>query len=493
MKKILHWIYLALVLKYIVLVLRSFLPFVLPEVWRQYDTMGVSLRYWSRWSLEQFPEGTGFLQKYILPAILNSGEHLGIQPMEFPLINFFTAPFFVFGHEMGRALAAVFLYLVTFVLTILNANIWKGKKIFGLQTYPAFLLMPLFSVGLTWSCKFMPDYLSLLLVCMGVGLIWHPPHPPHPPHSLKKCGLAFILCSLGLLLKPTSVTVFFLFLGNSSYWRRGRIVWKTRKINELSPTLTAVSVSLLSSSLSYLYFTKGRQWVAQFQDAPNTFYLDIRPLAESWAELIKHYMYFFELWGQVFFFLGGFPLILGVLIYKTRKIKFHRIHWIWLVILLQFFLIGSLTGFQSYSHMYYFIGVTPLCCVLYMAAWKHANALWIRLLLAVGFVIPLFERFGMDLKNYVQPWRKDTIYEECRSLISRNPHFPWGQGYAFHSPRERFPQLGVCFGERQGSHSTKFGFSYANHIPQECRSIDQTKQLVLLDCSPKKNTKSRKH
>ena len=473
-KNILHWIYLSLGLKYFILVIRSFLPFVLPEVWRQYDTMGISLRYWSRWSLESFPQNFGFLEKYILPAILNSGDFFGIVPMEFPILNILTAPFFVFGHEIGRSLASSFLYLLTFALTIINAKIWKGKKIFGLQAYPAFLLLPLFSVGLTWSCKFMPDYLSLLFVCMGIALIWK-----NTP-TKKNIWLSLLFCSLGLLLKPTSVIIFALLIGNSWLFKGKN---KTRDFGQFRPLFIPFVVVSISSSLSFFYFTKIKEWIGKFQDVPDTFYLKIIPLSQALGEFSENYVYIVKLFGQILFFFGGLFIIFGILIAKTIKVKRYCIHWIWFVMVLQFLFVALLTGKQGYSHMYYFIGATPFCCLLYFAAWKHTHLKLFRLLLLIGFIIPLFERFGMDLKNYVQPWRKDTTYEECRKLIYQNPDFPWDQGYLFRSPLENFPQLGVCFGERQGSQKNKFGFSYLGNLPKECRVVDEMNQFILFQCS----------
>ena len=441
--------------------------------------MGVSLRYWSRWSLESFPSSFGFLEKYILPAILNSGDAFGIVPMEFPLINILTAPFFVFGHEMGRGLAASFLYLITFVLTIIHAKVWKGKKILGLQTYPAFLLLPICSIGLTWSCKFMPDYLSLLFVSMGVGLLWD---ISETTKINKRSLSALLFCFLGLLLKPTSASVFFFFLGNPSLLRIQKLFLQTRKFNQCKPLLITFSLVAISLSLSFIYFTKIKTWIGTFQDVPNTFYLKMIPLSQSWQELLANPIPFLKLFGQVFFFLGGIFFILGILIIKTQKTKRYSVHGIWLIIFIQFIFIGLLTGQQGYSHLYYFIGSGPLCCLLFFAAWKYARLGFIRVILVLGFVIPLFERFGMDLKNYVQPWRKDTTYEECRKLISNNSNFPWDQGYIFRSPRERFPQLGVCFGERQGSQKNEFGFSYLNEPLKGCHIIDATHQIGLFRC-----------
>ena len=68
--------------------LHSFSPFVHPHIKRQSDTLGLSLRYWLRWSVEEDQFNP------LVPALLSSGDSRGISPTEFPLLNLITAPAF---------------------------------------------------------------------------------------------------------------------------------------------------------------------------------------------------------------------------------------------------------------------------------------------------------------------------------------------------------------------------------------------------------------
>ena len=49
----------------------AFLPRALPGLWRQSDTLGVSLRYWLRLTAEAWPQPW---TKIFLPAVLQAGD-----------------------------------------------------------------------------------------------------------------------------------------------------------------------------------------------------------------------------------------------------------------------------------------------------------------------------------------------------------------------------------------------------------------------------------
>ena len=478
--KMAHWAYLLLGFKYISLVFKGGLPFVLPEVWRQYDTMGVSMRYASRWFLETFPEHFTFAGKYLLPAVLNAKDQFGIVPMEFPLLNLLAAPFFFLDHALGRTLAYIWIISIVFLLTIYNAFCWKKQRLLGLNAYPAFLLFPLFSLGLYWSSKFMPDYFSLLLVCLGISFMWT------LSLSLKIFFLSVLLCSLGLLMKPTSVIVFALYLANTKIYQKIKRVFKQKAIKEdIFSLFLVLAAILLPIFVSYVYFTEVKAWVSQYQDIENRFYITLIPLKRGFNEFISEYSYFFELWGQVIFFLGSIFVIFYILVLKSIRLKFYYFHFIWLIIFVQIAFIGILAGKQAYTHMYYFIGVTPFCCLLYASSFKHTRSKILKVILIAGMAVTVYEQSSMELKNYLQPWRdKDLLYEECSQLIAQNPNFPWKQAYIFRSPQENFPRLGVCFGERQGSEKTEFGFDYAeNPLPLGCKIADKTQNLALIRCA----------
>ena len=478
-EKLVHWIYILLTFKYVSLMFRGALPFTGPETHRQYDTMGVSMRYASRWFLETFPDHYTFAQKYLLPAVLNAKDHFGIVPMEFPLMNLLAAPFFFFGHEYGRILAYMWIMTIIFSLTIFNACQWKKHRLLGLNAYPAFLLLPLFSLGLHWSSKFMPDYFSLLLLCSGISFTWGLSLSP------KNFSLSVLLCTLGVLMKPTSVTVFGLYLANTKIYKKLSNIFKgkARKGDIISLLLISLVV-ILPTFISYLYFTQVKEWISQYQDIGDRFYIELISIERGFKEMIQHYLRYLKLWGQIIFFLGSVFIILGILLLKSIRLKCYSFHFIWGIIFLQTVFIALIAGWQAYTHMYYFIGVTPLCCLLYASSFKHTRSKILKVILISGVVITVYERVGMELKNYLQPWReKDTIYEECSQLIARNKDFPWDQAYIFRSPREAYPQLGACFGERQGSEKAEFGFHYLEDpLPLGCKIVDKTQNLGLTRC-----------
>ena len=465
-------IIIGLSIKFTALFIRCFLPFGLPESWRQYDTMGVSLRYWQRWTFEQFPDNFTWLQKYLLPAILNSGDHFGIVPMEFPILNLITAPFFILGTEYGRSFAFLFIILLVFILTLINAQVWKGRKIFNIPCYPAFLLMPIFSLGVTWSGKFMPDMCSILLICIGIGISLQ-----HKNRMFKTIIATFII-SIGLLMKPTSIILFMLYLGSYHLFLSKNNKEIFQKI------LQPLSIILISTSITLIYYYKINPWITSFQDIHNVFYLTIQPIDKAITEMIQNSKLFFLFWVETGIFLGGIFIIVPLLILHSKRTKKYQIHYIWLCIYIQMIFILLLTGNQSYSHLYYFLGTLPFFCLIFMQAWRTTNNPWIKHFLSIGLLIPILEKASMDLKNYTEPHRKDTTYQECLELKKRNPNFPFNQGYIFSSQQEPFPQIGVCFGERQSSLKNEFGIFHnrPGEIPSQCNIIDTSKSYVLTKC-----------
>jgi hypothetical protein len=102
------------------LIATSFLSLTPPHLWRQIDTLSVSLRYYLRWFVESG-------SPLFLPAVLNSGDSLGIMPMEFPLLNILFAPAFGLGPYYGKVLCLIAYVLFVFGFSLWNALIWKDK------------------------------------------------------------------------------------------------------------------------------------------------------------------------------------------------------------------------------------------------------------------------------------------------------------------------------------------------------------------------------
>jgi hypothetical protein len=173
-----------------------FLPLGHPHVWRQMDTLGVSLRYWLRWSVESPSPWP------LLPAVLHSGDSSGIMAMEWPLLNIVAAPLFALGPAWGTALARGLVLALNIALLLWNMKIWKGQTPGGIDASRSFRWMPLIGPGLVFFPKFIPDVVAMLFVLAGTGFLY----------QKKARGWASLLLLSGLLMKPTSVIVLALLL-----------------------------------------------------------------------------------------------------------------------------------------------------------------------------------------------------------------------------------------------------------------------------------------
>jgi hypothetical protein len=448
-----RWVTVIVGLRFGVYLVRAFLPLGLPEIWRQTDTLGVALRYWSRWTLEP---GAHHLW---LPAVLNSGDTEGIMGMEFPILNLMTAPFFALGVENGRIAAHVFLILVLLALVFLNARVWRGKRIGGVDAETAMLLLPLISLGADWSGKFMPDFLSLLLICLSLGLSWDEDRPL----------LSFGLGALGLLMKPTAVAGFALCLLK----RRG-----TKFYRNFLWILPAIAVG-------FFYYTVGIRWIQQYQELPNLFAVEKRQIAHALWEYFSEVGAVLKFLAVYLFFpFGGFAVV-GILAWESWLEKKNQFTAFWILLILQLLVVAGLGGGHARMHPYYFLAITIPCAFLFTHAWAISPRPWCRYFLVLGLCLRLVELSHMDLRSLYRkpPLREWMLSCECQALKKRHPDFPWKQGRVFRSTPENFPQLGLCFGERQGSNRAAFGFFYRNQeVPSACHIVDKTVSLVLAKC-----------
>ena len=77
------------------------------------------------------------------------------------------------------------------------------------------------------------------------------------------------------------------------------------------------------------------------------------------------------------------------------------------------------------------------------------------------------------------------MLSQCMQLKKQNPEFPWDQAYRFRSPQVNPPELGMCFGEIQGSEKSEFGFwkiKSLNKLGDTCMVRAQTKDVALIHC-----------
>jgi hypothetical protein len=290
-----------------ILAVAAFLPLSVPGVWRQTDTMGVALRYWLRWTVEVNSPMP------LLPAVLNSGNTSGIMPMEFPLLNLFFAPAFALGPYLGRVLSMLGLLVLVHGLIYLCYRVWKknGESI-GVESF-GFFLMAVATFTSGWTGKFIPDLISVLLILLSVGISWS------KTHSVKS-GL---LCSIGILMKPTSVVVLALYLCHPKFLQRLRanFLW-----------------GFCSVALGVLYYHFGVKWILQYQDGAGLFAVAFRPFFSSLVAFFSDVKNWTNMWMYRPFFSVGLPpvLILSIIAVFQRRAGYQRFLILWGVLLLQY-------------------------------------------------------------------------------------------------------------------------------------------------------------
>jgi hypothetical protein len=441
--------------RYSVLAVSAFLPLSFPDVWRQVVTLGVSMRYWSRWTVEEATLHP------LLPAVLDSGDTQGIMPMEFPILNLATAPFFALGPHLGRAFAILFYNSVMFSLVWVNARIWRGKQVKGIDAFPAMLLLPIFSIGMQWSGKFMPDFLSILLVCISIGLSWTQDRPIR----------SFLFAALGLLMKPTAVIVYLLFLLHPKKIRK----WASSSLWGIP----AVGITLV-------YYIHGISYISQYQELPELVGVHSRSFVEGFVSFFQHFQFISKFYIEKAFFLGGIIPVIAITAWskRTRLTSFPGM--LWLISILQFLLITTIDGGVLFNdHYYYLLGLGPILCFLFSDAVEKCESKALYGILMIGIVVPLLEISLRDLKPLYRSPKESiwTIDQQVSELKMRNLSIPWGQGKKFRSSAEPFPMLGLYFGERSDSKVAPYGFFYNEEsFPKECEKIDQTVLLTLAKC-----------
>lgn len=407
----------------------------MPHIWRQTDTLGVSYRYWLRFSQEPFS------WKSFLPAVLQSGDGNGIMPMEFPLLNLIFAPAFAFGPYWGKVIASVGLILLVFGLCwkLSRSRVWFA---------PGFLLLPTLSYSADYIDKFMPDVLAMLFVAWGsIRLV-----QKHRP-----AGLTWI--SLGLLMKPT-VIVGLAILFAFGHFRRN--FWK----NAL--------MLLIPIGLTALYYTAGMKFIDGFRvNTPNLFAVEFRSPLRSLIEVFSNFDFIFHQFRDRMFLSFGILLMLVSL----RKTVLAGLA----LLTVQFSTIALLDGNHMAIHDYYLAGLAPMAVAVFFLILRR-NRSWLKTLALV-----VVSAHALELSiQYLSPSRITVFFNDrsaCQALKSRNPTFPWNRAQVFRSPAEPYPAFGLCFGEREGSAVSTYGFYGVDSVlPKGCKEIDREGPYCLVQC-----------
>ena len=164
---------------------------------------------------------------------------------------------------------------------------------------------------------------------------------------------------------------------------------------------------------------------------------------------------------------------------------------LWLCVVIQVLMIDLLDGTHAYVHVYYFVGIAPTCCLVLSHLWRHLALQQAKIYAAlrVAIVILIVEQNLEISVMYLRNWSVSdvsfSLFKECIQLKANNLQLPLNKGYVFRSSKEFYPMLGLCFGERQGSQKSEYGFFYKNdQIPSSCIKIDNSKAIILAKCEP---------
>lgn len=443
-------------------IIKAFVVFDHPHYWREIDTLGVTIRYY----LRIFHESNTHLP---FPAVLNSGHHLGIMPMEFTLLNFILSPMFVLGPYYGKVFASLALFLIHGGLVFWADRVWSQIDIYGKKPGNLFLWLPLVGLTNTFFLKFMPDVTACLLVLIAVGYCFK--------QTFVLRGI--ILLTLGILIKPTAIFVCGLLILHSPskhFWKKNLLV--------LVPSL----------ALAFFYYTYGLSYMDSLRDMTSLFATQMRNPLQAIVEGFSQPKEFFLLMLDKVVFLMGIPaaFFLSFLLFCYRMASL-RLGLLWLVFVLQVLGVIFISGSHGFVHNYYFISLVPTFLLIlqeihdilppqFYSKWLFYGTLTLG-------VLAFFDRLSFHTRSLVMvpPLNVAIPYQECVQLKNRNPQLPWNTGFAFQTVKSPFPRIGICFAEKVGAVQSKYGLysvdqEIALNPPQGCNIIDQSKSLVIQEC-----------
>lgn len=450
--RIRRWLYWLLGIKFVVLFIRSFLPFVLPHVWRQVDTLAVSLRYWMRWTQEPFS------WSHLLPAYLNNGMGYGFGPMEFPLLNWFLALGFAAPMGWGRILATwIYLIIVAF-LTYANIRVWKQKTILGINAELVMLTLPLIGIASTYVGRVMPDYLAALLIIIGLGLRW--------PLGPALGGI--VLIALGVLVKPTAVAALGLLLV---------LPWRS--------WMKMVPVLILTLVPAGLFYTLGTKFLLSLAQGYIPFETGIA------STVTQNFSVFFSdgkdlidlLWKKIAFILG-LPVMIVSFLISSRK---DRVYWLLFgVLLLQILFAVVLRGFKLHDHYYNMLPTSIAIALIAVYVLQNSKVIHLKRFLIFAFLLTYLEaqKTEFDVLFGEEYIKTANSFKECRELKSELKDLPWDSSYIFRTKFEFYPALGFCFEERVYSQNAKYALAYSQDpIGSGCKVLAEKSVVRVEECS----------
>jgi hypothetical protein len=237
------------------------------------------------------------------------------------------------------------------------------------------------------------------------------------------------------------------------------------------------------------------KWIASQQDTPGLFAVQARAPIDSVVEffadpklVVQFLIKDLGLWGL--------PFIYGCVLLLCSAQARKQLLLLGAGLVLQILAIAALDGSHSFIHSYYHIGTSPLVALgFWLALTELTNSVeakkvvWQKtmigvLLLSAGAQV--FDTVFFELRSLSSRREHKYVWpSEINALKERNPEFPWGRGYTFRASRAlAYPNLGILFGEREGSSTAEFGFYLkAETPPADCSVVDSSQSVALVRCS----------
>jgi hypothetical protein len=461
------WILWILGIKIAVSFLYCFVGFVHPHIIRQTVTLAVNQRFLIDWKFHDkvYP---------LLPRSLAGGDHDALLEMEFPLLNYLTMPAFLLETESARTTARILCLLLFLAAWFYNYRTWKDLRILGISCKIPSLILIILPISGTYLQRFMPDFFSFILCSIALGKSLQTPN---------QLLIPLIFASFGLLEKPTAIVAFGPLLLLPTPWKaiRERLHW------------------LLPSGLLMLgFYTFGTKWIRSLSDLDRYYLTDFRnPIESVFGFLAQPVDVLILLVEQIT--TPYLPVVVFCIwIFERLKLRErYEINWtsvkLWSLLFLQVTAIAALDGPHSLIHRYYFVGLSFTSALL----WTHyfnlyevgglsrkAHRLGLTFL-AAGLVLFNVEHSFYELREGVKPTplSVQTMWASCKQLKVKHPEWPWGKGYSFRSKLDPISDIGLCFGEIQGSEKSAYGFfSDGEPIPSDCHAIDEAGPIRLVEC-----------
>lgn len=441
-------------------VLYSFVGFVQPHITRQSVTMAVNQRFVLDWKNHD--------KAYAwLPRSLAGGDKDAILEQEFPLLNYLTVPGFFLDTGPARVVTRLIYILLVSSLFCWNYFVWRKVTLLDISCEVPSLLLVLLPISGIYFHRFMPDFFSYILCLLALGISLRDP---------KKVLLPLILAALGLLVKPTSIIAFgpLLLLPSPVKQIKERLIWL-----------------LPAGGLMLGYYIFVTKWIRSLSDLEPYYMTSLR---NPWMSFIQ----FFETPGKVFAlfneqimspFLPTMILLFWIFQrLKTKQISLSpRAVKIWGLLVFQFLTVVLMDGAHSLIHPYYYIGLSLTAGLLwtYYFELDKNNKIWRSLLIAPLFLFNVEHSF-YELRDGVSPSVESTqkFWQNCQNLKNRHPDWPWSKGLSFRSEITPVSEIGLCFGEIQGSLTSAYGFYLdGQEIPSDCHAIDREANVILVKCS----------